>query len=88
MTFIEKLNDYWDSHEGSEPEEGYRWLEFNDDADLYNEIWDKCFIGSYWNPDTKEELKEAGYTTHTWERDSFGILVAGISKDGKAVSLA
>lgn len=86
---VERLLKYFETHEGTPEEEGYRWLEFKDEEEqkFYTELWDFCFIGSHWKLDALRQLHEAGFRTHTWERDSFGILIAGITKDGKAISL-
>lgn len=85
---IELLNDYWNSHEATDNDGGLMF--FNVDADgkdMMDEIWNKCFIGSSWNPEARQALRENGYSTRTFERDSFGILVAGIGKDGKWISI-
>ena len=91
MNLVEQMDNYWKNHEAKEyPGESGLWFEPNDDQDgrnLMDALWDKLFIGSHWNPDTRTELQQAGYRCWVGDGDSFGILVACISKDGKSLSI-
>jgi len=87
---IQILNEYWATHEATEEDGGLMFFdEYADNKghDLMTEVWDKCFIGSSWNPEALAALHENDYITRTFERDSFGILVAGIGKSGKWLSI-
>lgn len=95
MTLVEMLNEYFETHEGTKyPEEGETlWLYPDSDPKgskgdiLMKRLWDELFIGSSFNYETKSELSKAGYVVRATDRDSFGILVACIFKDGKAISI-
>ena len=93
---IKRLDEYFDTHIGvlDESEIGtkwqnVRWLDCEDEEGkkLFSDLWDNLFIGSEWNYDNKAAFQKAGYSCKATDRDSFGILVAVISKDNKAISL-
>lgn len=83
-----RLADFWKNAK-TEEEDGKQWI--TEDSEDYKEImdilWDNLFIGSHWNPTVKHHLEINGY--HCWigDGDSFGILVACITKDGKNLSI-
>ena len=83
------LNSYWNSHEATVDDGGMKFFDepYADGTEMMVEVWNKCFIGSHWNPEALKALHEAGYSTRTFERDSFGILIAGIGKDHKWLSV-
>ena len=91
MNLIEMMNTYWKNHEAKEyPGESGKWFEPYEDSEgkeLMNILWKKLFIGSHFNLETKAKLAEAGYRCWVGDRDSFGILVACITKDGKSLSI-
>ena len=92
MTLVEKLNRYWENHEANvDPYDGSgKWFDPDEDeegSDLINDLFEKLFIGSNWNYETKNELQKAGYRCWVGDGDSFGILVACISKNGKNLSI-
>lgn len=85
---IALLNDYWNSHEADGEDGRLKFFDVSADGkDMMDEIWNKCFIGSSWNPEARQALRENGYSTRVFERDGFGILIAGIGKDGKWLSI-
>ena len=90
---LEKMDTFWDTHEATIAEENGRGIKFFDTSEdkeareLESEIFDKAFNGSSWNYANKAKFNEHGYNTVTFERDGFGILVAGIGKFGKYFSL-
>ena len=89
LELIEKMNEYWETHEAPYEEDGFNFFE-EGDTDYYeiqNLLWDSLFIDSEFNPETKELLKENGFTVRATDRDSFGILVAVIGKDDKYMSI-
>lgn len=94
---LELLNKFWDTFEatvdenGDEVENG-KW--FGKEAydselgqQLETELWDKLFIGSHFNLETRHFLVNHGYRVWIGDGDSFGILVACITKDGKTYSI-
>ncbi len=89
MELIEMLNKYWETHEAKTyPGENGKWFDENDDEDgrnLVEILLKELFIGSTWNLETKSELQKAGYRCWIGDGDSFGILVACITKDGKSL---
>lgn len=88
---IEMMNEYWDTHEGKEyPGENGKWFDEHEDdqgRELVDRLWKDLFIGSSWNPDTRSYLQSNGYRCWIGDGDSFGILVACITKDGKSLSI-
>ena len=86
---LEKLNTFWNSTEATEEEEGRWWFDCFDEKvrEITDLLWDYLFIGSHWNHETRMFLKEHGYRCWVGDGDSFGILVACISKDGKNLSI-
>ena len=93
MTLVEMLNEYFKNHEGKQyPEEGddIHWLDPDEDEagkELMDRLWNELFVGSRFNIETRAELMHAGYIVRATDRDSFGILVACIFKDGKGLSI-
>lgn len=90
MTLVEQMDNYWNTHEAKDYGENGKWFDQNEDEagmELEKILWDKLFIGSNWNPETRAELRKAGYRCWTGDGDSFGILVACITKDGKSLSI-
>ena len=91
MDLVEKMNHYWKTHEAKEyPGESGKWFDTESDQegkDLMAKLWDELFIGSHWNFETKKTLTDAGYRYWVGDGDSFGILVACITKDGKSLSI-
>ena len=91
MNLIEKMDHYWKTHEAKEyPGESGKWFdEYADDEgrELMDLLFKELFIGSHWNPETKSQLQQAGYRCWVGDGDSFGILVACITKDGKSLSV-
>lgn len=91
---LEVMNNYWETHEATEYYEGdgpYKWFPANYDDKQYEELmtllWDNLFIGSCWNLDTRRMLQENGYRCWIGDGDSFGILIACITKNGKSLSI-
>ena len=87
---LEKMNAYWDSHEATYDDGGMMFFDedtADDTGELIRLMWEHLFIGSHWNPETVSFIRENGYATRVFERDSFGILMAGIGKDGKWFSI-
>ena len=87
---VKKMNDYWSSHEATIEDTPYKFFdEYADDEirEIVSMIWDNLFIGGHWNIQNRQYLIENGYKCRTFECDSFGILVAGIGKDGKWLSI-
>ena len=83
-----KINEFWNSHEATEEDEGRHWFPSSpDEQSFVDYIWDYLFIGSHWNYETKEFLAKHGYRCWIGDGDSFGILVAVITKDGKNLSI-
>ena len=91
MTLVEMLNNYFENHEGKQyPEEGdVYWLDCEDEAggELMDRLWEELFVGDQFNIKTRAELSHAGYIVRATDKDSFGILVACIFKDGKGLSI-
>ena len=90
---LELLNQFWETFDGVEDEEtGQRWFkdeEYHSELGekLDKELWDKLFIGSHFNLETRHFLINNGYRVWIGDGDSFGILVACISKNGKNYSI-
>lgn len=88
---IKKMNNYWDTHEAKEyPGESGLWFDLSADdegREIESLIWDNLFFGSHWNSENRAKLTEAGYRCWVGDQDSFGILVACITKDGKSISI-
>lgn len=87
---LEKMNSYWETHEATEKDGPYMF--FKEDVDcetreLITLMWEHLFIGSSWNYDTRNFLHEHGYKFRVFDGDSFGILIAGVGKDGKWFSI-
>lgn len=91
---LELLNKFWETFEATEIDlaNDTRW--FSNDVyhtelgkQLEKELWDKLFIGSHFNLETRHFLINNGYRVWIGDGDSFGILVACISKDGKNYSI-
>jgi len=91
MTLVEQMDSYWNTHEAKEyPGEYGKWFDLDEDEagkELAKILFDKLFIGSDWNLETRAELQKAGYRCWIGDGDSFGILVACITKDGKSLSI-
>ena len=91
MNLIKMMDAYWKNHEAKEYSgESGLWFEPYEDQegrDLMDVLWKNLFIGSHWNLETKSELQKAGYRCWVGDGDSFGILVACITKDGKSLSI-
>lgn len=85
------MNNYWSGHEAVEADGRYMFFSENyGDADyekMMDLLWKHLFIGSRWNPDTRSMLIKNGYRCWIGDGDSFGILVACITKDGKTLSV-
>lgn len=89
-TLLEKMNAYWSNHEATEESGGLMFFKedtADDTGELVRLMWEHLFIGSWWNHETTDFLGEHGYKFRTFEKDSFGILMAGIGKDGKWFSI-
>lgn len=88
-TLLEKLNSFWNSTEATEEEDGRWWFDCYEEKarEIVDLLWDHLFIGSQWNPDTRSFLQQNGYRCWIGDGDSFGILVACITKDGKNLSI-
>ena len=88
---VELMDSYWETHEAKEyPGESGKWFDENEDEqgkELVSRLWKDLFIGSCWNPDTRAYLQSNGYRCWIGDGDSFGILVACITKDGKSLSI-
>ena len=90
---LKKMDAFWDTHEATIAEENGRGIKFfntsedKEASEIESEIFDKAFNGSSWNYANKAKFEEHGYNCRVFERDSFGILVAGIGKFGKYLSL-
>lgn len=91
---LELLNKFWETFDATEIDltDDTRW--FSNDVyhtelgeQLEKELWDKLFIGSHFNLETRHFLINNGYRVWIGDGDSFGILVACISKDGKNYSI-
>lgn len=83
------LSDYWRTHEvDPEPEAGYLWFKQDDDESRKIEdiFWDNLCPGNHFDAKTKHFLEINGYRVWAGDKDSFGILVACVAKDGKAFS--
>lgn len=87
--FIKELKEYFETTNGEKyDEDPYEWIRPEyDNPKLYEKIWDLLFIGSHFNSDTTRELRNAGFSVRATDRDSFGILVACIFYNGKAISI-
>ena len=90
---LEKMNKFWETHEATVEDCGLYFFDEMLDPDKAGEIiglmWKHLFVNSYWNFDTVAFLKQhGGYQFKIFERDSFGILVAGVGKDHKWFSIA
>ena len=87
---LDKMNEYWASHEATVSDEHHMFFRQDDeDADILETMfYSKLFKnGGHWNFETKNFLESNGY--HCWigDGDSFGILVACVTKDGKTFSI-
>ncbi|MBO7450927.1 MAG: hypothetical protein J6U54_11230 [Clostridiales bacterium] len=92
MKLVELMDKYWETHEAVSEEEGYSWLEPNDEdgIEMMKAIWDDdngLFIGSHFRSEVLQAVRQAGYFVRVTERDSFGILMVMIGKDGKYLSV-
>ena len=86
--FLEKLDKYFETHEGTE-EDGLEWL--NEDGDNeYEEViylcWEYLIRGNWFDDDGRKYLQNNGYKVYAGDKDSFGLLVVVVEKDGKAIS--
>jgi len=87
---IEKMDKYWETHEATIDDGGLMFFDDTVDdetGEIVRLLWDNLFVGSHWNPETRDFVREHGYSTRVFERDSFGILIAGVGKDGKWFSI-
>lgn len=92
MELVEMLDHFWDTHEAVEYEdENGMWLNTEEDEEgekLMDKLYEELFIGGgHWNPPVVQLLSKHGYHCWVGDGDSFGILVACISKDGKTISI-
>lgn len=87
---LTKIDSFWKNHAVEEDDEDHRMWFTNDDDEyheVYDILWDNLFIGSGWNYDNKDIMEANGYRCWIGDDDSFGILVAVITKDDKNFSL-
>lgn len=88
---LQKMNEYWDTHEATIDDDGMKFFDESADYDKSGELirlmWEHLFIGSHWNYETAELLRNNGYSLRVFDHDSFGILMAGVGKDGKWISI-
>ena len=86
---LEKMNKYWDTHEATFVEDDV--LYFEEDTDEYNELYnilfDELTPNGHWNNELKRFLQENGYECYIGDGDSFGILIACVSKDSKVFTI-
>ncbi len=88
--FLKALNDFWETHEATEDDDGIKIFvpETCGEDDYYkieSLIWDNLLTNSYWKIDTKKFVEKNGYRCYAGDKDSFGLLVACIEKDGKCM---
>lgn len=88
---LQKMNQYWEKHEATYEDGG---LMFFDDSEpdcetgeVVNLMWEHLFIESGFNYKTVDYLRANGYSIRVFERDSWGILIAGVGKDRKWFSI-
>ena len=87
---LEAMNKYWETHETTVEEDGRKFfpdLVDDETGNLINLMWKWLFINGQWNPETKAYLRDNGYRCWIGDGDSYGILVACITKDGKTFSI-
>lgn len=91
---LQKMNEFWDKHEATENDGGLYFFNMQTQEEMCEEgevtglMWKYLFKNNNWNWNTVTFLKKHGYQFRVFERDSFGILVAGVGKDGKWFSIA
>ena len=90
---VKLMDKYWDEHEGVLDEySGKMFFEGDEEEGSdYNKIqdllWSYLFVGSHWNYETRSFLQRHGYKCWIGDGDSFGILVACITKKGKTMTV-
>ena len=89
---LEKMDHYWETGKTVTDEyDGKLYFETDNEDQNYNWIMDKLwsclFIGSCWNYDTRRYLESNGYKCWIGDGDSFGILVACITKNKKTMTI-
>lgn len=87
---LTKIDSFWKNHMVEENDEDHKMWFINEDDEyneVYNILWDNLFIGSNWNYENKGIMEANGYNCWVGDGDSFGILVAVITKDDKNFSL-
>lgn len=87
---LKEIADFWEGDNWTtEEEEHSLWPKdpWGDKAKKIESIfWDELISGDCFNVDAKKKLMDNGYRVYAGDRDSFGILVACVSKDGKTFS--
>lgn len=89
-TKLKKIADFWEGDNWTtEEEENSLWPK-DPYGDLAQEIegifWDELILGNHFNPIGKKTMMDNGYDVFAGDRDSFGILVACVEKNGKTFS--
>lgn len=87
---LKEIADFWEGDNWTtEIEEGSLWPKdpYGDLAQHIEGIfWDELMSGNHFDIDGKRTLMGEGYRVFAGDRDSFGILVACVEKDGKTFS--
>lgn len=87
---LKAMNEYWSKHDAPIKEGRYNFFKQDDEesSNLESLFFQKLFRnGGHWSYDTKKFLEENGYRCWVGDGDSFGILVACITKDNKTFSV-
>ena len=89
-TKLKEITDFWKGDNWTTEEEEYSLWPKDPYGELAQRIegifWDELMSGNHFNPDGKKALMDKGFRVFAGDRDSFGILVACVSKDGKTFS--
>ena len=88
---LKEIADFWEGDNWTtEIEEGSLWPKdpYGDLAQHIEKIfWAELILGgNHFDPFGKKTLMDNGYRVYAGDRDSFGILVACVEKDGKTFS--
>ena len=86
---IEKLNNFWETHEANYEENGNYFFDDNDSKEaleVESIFFDFLCPDGYIVQENKAILAQNGFRTWIGDGDSFGILVCCVTKDGKTFS--